>query len=80
MSPSKSRTWYDISRAQKLSGLTPDPQVTSHHEDLLGQAASASELSGSLVSVKGGLSELEMSLEKCVVRSGTYAAFLTPHL
>ncbi|KAI5889748.1 uncharacterized protein SCHCODRAFT_02601723 [Schizophyllum commune H4-8] len=38
--------------------------VTSHHEDLLGQAASASELSGSLVSVKGGLSELEMSLEK----------------
>ncbi|KAL1748610.1 Golgi transport complex subunit 5-domain-containing protein [Schizophyllum fasciatum] len=38
--------------------------VTSHHEDLLGQAASASELSGSLGSVKGGLSELEMSLEK----------------
>ncbi|TRM69739.1 Golgi transport complex subunit 5-domain-containing protein [Schizophyllum amplum] len=38
--------------------------VTSHHEDLLSQAASANELSGSLVSVKGGLSELEMSLEK----------------
>ena len=70
MSLSRSRTWWDTIIVQNLSSLTPDPQVTSHHEDLLGQAASASELSGSLVSVKGGLSELEMSLEKCVVHSG----------
>ncbi|RXW23332.1 hypothetical protein EST38_g2498 [Candolleomyces aberdarensis] len=38
--------------------------VTAHHEHLLGQAASASNLSGSLVSVRSGLNELNNSLEK----------------
>ncbi|KAF5326012.1 hypothetical protein D9611_000129 [Ephemerocybe angulata] len=38
--------------------------VTAHHEHLLGQAASASSLSGSLVSVRSGLNELNNSLEK----------------
>ncbi|KAJ2913475.1 hypothetical protein MD484_g6945, partial [Candolleomyces efflorescens] len=38
--------------------------VSAHHEHLLGQAASASNLSGSLVSVRSGLNELNNSLEK----------------
>ncbi|KAG2015937.1 hypothetical protein CC2G_009155 [Coprinopsis cinerea AmutBmut pab1-1] len=38
--------------------------VTAHHEHLLVQAASASNLSGSLVSVRSGLTELNHSLEK----------------
>jgi hypothetical protein len=42
-------------------------QVASHHEDLLSQAASANNLSGSLTSVQGGLTDLESSLEKSVI-------------
>ncbi|KAF9467272.1 Golgi transport complex subunit 5-domain-containing protein [Collybia nuda] len=38
--------------------------VTTHHEDLLSQAASANNLSGSLTSVREGLSGLDSSLEK----------------
>ncbi|RDB25440.1 Conserved oligomeric Golgi complex subunit 5 [Hypsizygus marmoreus] len=38
--------------------------VAVHHEDLLSQAASANDLSGSLTSVRGGLNDLEASLEK----------------
>ncbi|KIY53032.1 hypothetical protein FISHEDRAFT_63466 [Fistulina hepatica ATCC 64428] len=38
--------------------------VSSHHEDLLSQAAGAHELSGSLTSVRAGLDELDSSLEK----------------
>ncbi|TFK25504.1 hypothetical protein FA15DRAFT_639269 [Coprinopsis marcescibilis] len=38
--------------------------VTAHHEDLLVQAASANSLSGSLVSVRSGLAELNNSLDK----------------
>lgn len=39
-------------------------QVATHHEDLLSQAASANNLSGSITSVRGGLSDLDSSLEK----------------
>ncbi|KAK0455394.1 Golgi transport complex subunit 5-domain-containing protein [Desarmillaria tabescens] len=38
--------------------------VTNHHQDLLSQAASANELSGSLNSVRAGLADLDHSLEK----------------
>lgn len=38
--------------------------VTTHHEELLVQAAGVSELDNSLTSVLGGLGELETSLEK----------------
>ncbi|KAG7446461.1 uncharacterized protein BT62DRAFT_949336 [Guyanagaster necrorhizus] len=38
--------------------------VTNHHQDLLSQAASANELSGSLTSVRAGLADLDHSLEK----------------
>lgn len=41
-------------------------QVSTHHEDLLSQAASAHDLSGSLSSVRAGLTDLDTSLEKCV--------------
>jgi len=41
--------------------------VATHHEDLLSQASSAIHLSGSLTSVKTGLSDLESSLEKSVL-------------
>jgi hypothetical protein len=41
-------------------------QVTSHHEELLVQAAGVSELQGSLKDVRSGLNELESSLEKYV--------------
>ena len=39
-------------------------QVTTHHEDLLVQAAGVSDLEGSLGSVRTGLNELDSSLEK----------------
>ncbi|KIY65678.1 hypothetical protein CYLTODRAFT_492125 [Cylindrobasidium torrendii FP15055 ss-10] len=38
--------------------------VTNHHQDLLAQAANASDLTGSLTSVRSGLSDLEGSVEK----------------
>ncbi|KAF5385847.1 hypothetical protein D9615_002395 [Tricholomella constricta] len=38
--------------------------VATHHEALLSQAASANDLSGSLTSVRGGLNDLDSSLEK----------------
>ncbi|KAJ7078893.1 Golgi transport complex subunit 5-domain-containing protein [Mycena belliarum] len=38
--------------------------VTTHHEDLLSQAASANSLSGSLTSVRSGLADLDSSLDK----------------
>ncbi|EGN99797.1 hypothetical protein SERLA73DRAFT_106606 [Serpula lacrymans var. lacrymans S7.3] len=38
--------------------------VTNHHEQLLEQATSVNDLSGSLTSVRRGLSELDTSLEK----------------
>ncbi|KAJ6558556.1 Golgi transport complex subunit 5-domain-containing protein [Mycena vulgaris] len=38
--------------------------VSSHHEDLLSQAASANSLAGSLTSVRSGLADLDSSLEK----------------
>lgn len=37
-----------------------------HHEDLLVQAAGVTELEGSLASVRGGLAELDGSLDKYV--------------
>ncbi|KAK0504962.1 Golgi transport complex subunit 5-domain-containing protein [Armillaria luteobubalina] len=42
--------------------------VTNHHQDLLSQAASANELSGSLTSVRAGLADLDHSLEKLRVK------------
>ncbi|KAJ7594725.1 Golgi transport complex subunit 5-domain-containing protein [Mycena floridula] len=38
--------------------------VSAHHEDFLSQAASANDLSGSLTSVRAGLTDLDTSLEK----------------
>ncbi|KAJ4468253.1 Golgi transport complex subunit 5-domain-containing protein [Lentinula aciculospora] len=38
--------------------------VTTHHEDLLSQAANANRLSGSLTSVKSDLTDLDSSVEK----------------
>ncbi|KAF8894946.1 Golgi transport complex subunit 5-domain-containing protein [Gymnopilus junonius] len=38
--------------------------VTAHHEDLLTQATNANALSGALVSVRAGLSDLDNSVEK----------------
>jgi len=40
------------------------PQVATHHEALLSQAASANDLSGSLTPVRSGLNDLDSSLEK----------------
>lgn len=40
--------------------------MTQHHEELLVQAAGVTELEGSLESVRGGLGELDTSLEKSV--------------
>ncbi|RDX50077.1 hypothetical protein OH76DRAFT_1437882 [Lentinus brumalis] len=42
--------------------------VTTHHEDLLVQAAGVSDLEGSLGSVRTGLNELDSSLEKLRVK------------
>ncbi|PBK95675.1 hypothetical protein ARMGADRAFT_1164211 [Armillaria gallica] len=42
--------------------------VTNHHQDLLSQAASANELSGSLTSVRAGLADIDHSLEKLRVK------------
>lgn len=39
-------------------------QVTTHHEQLLVQAAGVTNLEDSLHSVRSGLSELDASLEK----------------
>ena len=46
--------------------------VATHHEDLLSQASSAIHLSGSLASVKTGLSDLESSLDKSVLSTLFY--------
>lgn len=56
-------------------------QVTTHHEDLLSQAANAKQLSGSLTSVKSDLTDLDTSVEKCVyafsfLKLGSYACRL----
>ncbi|KAG6832504.1 hypothetical protein H0H87_001429 [Tephrocybe sp. NHM501043] len=40
--------------------------VSNHHEALLSQAANAHNLSGSLTSVRGGLNDLDSSLDKHV--------------
>ena len=50
--------------------------VATHHEDLLSQASSAIHLSGSLTSVKTGLSDLESSLDKSVL----FTLFNSSHL
>ncbi|KAF5370568.1 hypothetical protein D9758_002084 [Tetrapyrgos nigripes] len=42
--------------------------VTTHHEDLLSQAASASHLSGSLTSVRSRLNDLDSSVDKLRVK------------
>jgi len=39
-------------------------EVTAHHEELLIQASNANALSGTLVSVRAGLNDLENSVEK----------------
>ncbi|TFK54291.1 hypothetical protein OE88DRAFT_1654898 [Heliocybe sulcata] len=49
--------------------------VTTHHEDLLVQAAGVTQLESSLTSVRGGLGELESSLEK--LRSKIRAPYQT---
>ncbi|KAH9832285.1 Golgi transport complex subunit 5-domain-containing protein [Rhodofomes roseus] len=60
----------DISVAiQKLNFSIDDvdkqlKNVTTHHEDLLVQAAGVTELEGSLTSVRNGLDELDTSFEK----------------
>lgn len=46
--------------------------VATHHEDLLSQASGAIHLSGSLASVKTGLSDLESSLDKSVLSTLFY--------
>jgi hypothetical protein len=44
--------------------LISSNQVTTHHEQLLIQAAGVTNLEGSLHAVRSGLSELDASLEK----------------
>lgn len=39
-------------------------QVTTHHEELLVQAAGVTDVEGSLKSVRGGLNELDGTLDK----------------
>ena len=51
-----------ISFAPRFTDFTVE--VTTHHEDLLVQAAGVTELEGSLAAVRGGLSELDASLDK----------------
>jgi hypothetical protein len=41
-------------------------QVTAHHEELLTQAAGVSNLQGSLKTVRDGLNDIDLSLEKYV--------------
>ncbi|KAL0580334.1 hypothetical protein V5O48_001671 [Marasmius crinis-equi] len=69
--PEASTKSEDISLAiSKLSSGIDDVArqikalVTSHHEQLLAQAASANELSGSLTSARLGLTELNTSVDK----------------
>ena len=69
--PEASTKSEDISLAiSKLSSGIDDVArqikylVTSHHEQLLAQAASANDLSGSLTSVRAGLTDLNTSVEK----------------
>ncbi|GBE81467.1 hypothetical protein SCP_0311960 [Sparassis crispa] len=52
--------------------------VTTHHEELLVQAAGVTELEGSLSSVSNGLNELDLSLEKYVSR--TFRSTLQTHV
>ncbi|KIP10909.1 hypothetical protein PHLGIDRAFT_115048 [Phlebiopsis gigantea 11061_1 CR5-6] len=54
--------------------------VTTHHEDLLVQAAGVAELEGSLSSVKGGLTELDGSLDKLRQKIRTPYQTLTSHV
>ncbi|KAJ8077048.1 hypothetical protein PM082_001471 [Marasmius tenuissimus] len=69
--PEASTKSEDISLAiSKLSSGIDDVArqikalVTSHHEQLLAQAASANDLSGSLTSVRTGLTDLNTSVDK----------------
>ncbi|KAI0071918.1 hypothetical protein K474DRAFT_1651800 [Panus rudis PR-1116 ss-1] len=54
--------------------------VTTHHEELLVQAAGVGELEGSLNSVRGGLDELDNSLEKLRVKIRTPYKSLQNHV
>ena len=47
--------------------LTSEVQVTTHHEELLVQAAGVTQLEGSLGSVKGSLDGLDNALDKLVI-------------
>ena len=47
--------------------LTSDVQVTTHHEELLVQAAGVTQLEGSLGSVKRSLDGLDNALDKLVI-------------
>lgn len=44
-------------------------QVTSHHEDLLTQASNANSLSGTLLSIRSGLNDLDASVDKYGLRT-----------
>ncbi|KAI0697261.1 Golgi transport complex subunit 5-domain-containing protein [Cytidiella melzeri] len=54
--------------------------VTVHHEDLLVQAAGVTELEGSLSSVRGGLQELDVSLDKLRAKIRTPYQILSTHV
>ncbi|KAK7472882.1 hypothetical protein VKT23_000990 [Stygiomarasmius scandens] len=73
--PSESSAKDDVSLAiSKLSFAIDDVSkqirnlVTTHHQDLLSQAASASQLSGSLTSVRARLQDLDSSVDKLRVK------------
>ncbi|GJE92307.1 golgi transport complex subunit 5-domain-containing protein [Phanerochaete sordida] len=54
--------------------------VTTHHEDLLVQAAGVTDLEGSLSAVKGGLTELDGSLDKLRQKIRTPYQTLSSHV
>ncbi|KAG6891762.1 hypothetical protein C0992_006183 [Termitomyces sp. T32_za158] len=54
--------------------------VSTHHEALLSQAASAHNLSGSLTSVRGGLDDLDTTLDKQVISPLTLQPFTSAPL
>ncbi|KZT26804.1 hypothetical protein NEOLEDRAFT_1177385 [Neolentinus lepideus HHB14362 ss-1] len=54
--------------------------VTTHHEELLVQAAGVNELETSLTSVRGGLGELESSVEKLRLKIRTPYQSLQSHV
>ncbi|THV06795.1 hypothetical protein K435DRAFT_711109 [Dendrothele bispora CBS 962.96] len=75
LNPSEPSPKEDISLAiSKLSFAIDDVSkqirnlVTAHHEDLLSQAASAGQLSGSLTSVRTRLNDLDSSVDKLRVK------------